>query len=123
VALFAHRADYELGVRAFEDVPLSKIVSNTKRDEWYRIASGKGVLLLHSLRQHRGTDNFDAMMEQFGKVNAGKAVTTAAFRKAADEADHSEKPFPFDFWLDYPGLPEYVRNVSGPFAVTTFYAE
>jgi hypothetical protein len=79
--------------------------------------------MLNSLRQHLGADNFDAMMERFGKANAGKPVTTAAFRKAAEDADHGEKPFPFDFWLEYPGLPEYVRNQSGPFAVTTFYSE
>jgi hypothetical protein len=123
VALFAHRADYELGSRAFEDVPLNKIKSDIKRDEWYRIASGKGVLLLHSLRQHLGAENFDAMMEEFGKANAGKPVTAAMFREFAEKADHGEKPFPFNFWLDFAGLPEYVRNHTGPFAVTTFYAE
>ena len=50
--LFAYRSDYELGARSGPEEPLCKIRSDLRRDEWYRIASGKGVLLLHALRQH-----------------------------------------------------------------------
>src|SRR5205823_1778503 len=62
LALFAYRADYELGARAGGDVPLSKIRSDLRRDEWFRIASGKGVLLLDALREKLGADTFDEMM-------------------------------------------------------------
>jgi hypothetical protein len=123
LALFAHRADYELGARAGGDVPLSKIRSDLRRDEWFRIASGKGVLLLHALRQKLGAPSFDEMMTRFGKENAGKPVTSAAFRTCVENA--LEKPLDdlFDAWLDRPGLPATMRDRSGPFSVTTYTAE
>lgn len=123
LALFAYRADYELGSRAGGDVPLSQIKSDVRRDEWHRIASGKGVLLLHTLREKLGGDTFGAMMEAFGRANAGKPVTTAMFRAAAEKAAGKELAGFFDRWLDQPGLPNEVSARSGPFAVTTFYAE
>jgi Phospholipase B len=124
LALFACRADYELGSRAGGDVPLSMIRSDVRRDEWFRIASGKGVLLLSALREKIGAANFDEMMDGFGRANAGKEVTTAAFRAAAEKTagGHQLAEF-FDAWLNRPGLADAVAQRSGPFAVTTFYAE
>jgi hypothetical protein len=123
LALFAFRADYELGARAGGDVPPSKVRSDVRRDEWFRVASGKGVLLLHALREKLGPERFDDMMDRFGRENGGKAVTTAAFRAFAGKAAGKDLGDFFDAWLDRPGLPGAARDRSGPFAVTTFYAE
>jgi hypothetical protein len=123
LALFPYRADYELGSRAGGDTALSKIHSDVRRDDWYRIASGKGVLLLDALRQKIGADRFDDMMNRFGKEYAGKPVTTAAFRAHVEKAAGMELDGFFDEWLDRTGLPAAVRDRSGPFSVTTYAAE
>jgi len=123
LALFVFRADYELGSRAAGDVPLSKTQSDVRHDEWFRIASGKGVLLLDALRAMLGPKTFDDMMDRFGCDNAGKPITTAAFRACAEKAAGKELGAFFDEWLDHTGLPKEVGAISGPFAVTSFYAE
>ena len=121
--LFRYRADYELGARAGGDVALTKIKRDMRRDDWYRIASGKGVLLLHALRGKMGATAFDALMDRFGRENAGKTVTTAAFRSAVEKETDAKMGDLFDAWLNDTGLPNGVKNMSGPFATTTFYNE
>ena len=97
--------------------------SSAKRDGWYRIASGKGTLLLHALRDKLGAKEFDEQMNRFGKEYAGKATTTEAFRAFVEKAvDKEELGDFFEVWLDRTGLPASVCDLSGPFAVTTFYA-
>jgi hypothetical protein len=123
LALFPYRAEYELGSRAGGDVALSKIRSDLRRDEWYRIASGKGVLLLHTLREKIGAETFDEVMTRFGKENAGKRVSTADFRAFVEKATSKELGEFFESWLDRTGLPKAVWDRSGPFGVTTFLAE
>src|SRR5437667_134114 len=49
VELYAHRSNYLAASRVSGDRLLTDTRSDTNRDEWYRIASGKGVLLLHEL--------------------------------------------------------------------------
>jgi hypothetical protein len=59
VALFAHRAEYELGVRAFEDVPLSKIVSDTKLVATVPKRAKSGPIVVTSaLKQVRSKGSF-----------------------------------------------------------------
>jgi len=123
LALFAHLADYDVGVRAGGDVALSKMRSELRRDSWYRIATGKGVLLLHALREKIGGDKFDSMMNSFGKENAGKTVTTAAFRAVAEKTMGKALGEFFDEWLDREGLPAKAKLGAGPFAVTSFHSE
>ncbi len=53
--------------------------SDLRQDDWYRVASGKGVLLLHGLRTRLGAEKFDALMEQFGKEHGGKPTSAAEF--------------------------------------------
>src|SRR5207245_1875779 len=77
--LFAHRSNYLAAARINGDVPLAKTRSYTRNDEWYRIASGKGVLLLHQLRRLLGEESFETMMESFGRAHAGREVSTAQF--------------------------------------------
>jgi hypothetical protein len=57
VALNAARLRYFPAARATEEVPLAR-TRNTPGDEWYRVATGKGVLVLHELREAIGTDKF-----------------------------------------------------------------
>jgi hypothetical protein len=123
LALYPFRTEYALGSRAGGDVPLSKLRAQNRSDDWFRIASGKGVLLLHALRDKLGAEKFAAMMDQFGLDHAGAAVSTATFRAAAEKSAGKSLGDFFDLWLDRTGLPNDVREQGGPFAVTTFYAE
>src|SRR5262249_4652091 len=87
------------------DVPLSKTTSNFARDEWYRIANGKGVLVLHELRQLLGDKPFEEMMDSFGREHAGKEVTAGEFQSHAEKAGGEKLKGFFDFWLNKGGLP------------------
>lgn len=106
VALNAHRSGYQAAARTVGDVPLAKVRQVFGRDEWYRIAAGKGVLLLHELRQLLGDPLFENTMDAFGRAHAGKAVSTTDFRRHC-EAAAPGKPVSklFDSWLNEPGLP------------------
>jgi hypothetical protein len=116
VELFAYQSEYDLAVAASKDVPLDKIESSARDDAWHRIARGKGVLFLHALRGKLGAKAFDERLDAFGTANAGKEVTTTAFRahlgKGADDL--------FGLWYTKPGLPE---RAGGAFSVLSFYAE
>src|SRR5262249_9355148 len=85
VALVQHPAEYELGRRAHPEAALVKTKSDVRQGDWHRVASGKGVLLLHSLRAEMGADKFATMMEDFGKRHAGQRVSTEEFRAFAEK--------------------------------------
>jgi len=105
LSVFYYRSVYELGARAGEDIPLSRTQSNRHDDNWYKVASGKGVLLLHSLRGLLGTDDFDRFMDEFGRAHAGSEVTVAQFQTYLEiKAGRSLQAF-FDPWLNRTGLP------------------
>jgi hypothetical protein len=127
VRLFANKADYTLGTRAGQEVPLNKTQADYRHDSWYRIASGKGVLLLNELRNQVGADKFDAMMDEFGRANAGKTVTTAQFVEHAEKAAGKPLKEFFKTWLEEPGLsgqfgPEG-KEAGGPYSVLTYHSE
>jgi hypothetical protein len=107
VERFAHRASYLAGARAAADVPLARTHAEVSRDDWYRVASGKGVWLLHELRRQMGDAPFEEMMESFGKEHAGKEVTTAEFQAHAEKAAGKPLGAFFDQWLKQPGLPTF----------------
>jgi len=126
VSLFAYRSDYELGCRAGTETPLAKTVAEIRTDSWNRIASGKGVLLLHELRSEMGGDVFDKMMEDFGRTSAGKAVTTAQFKEAAEKAAGKKLDDFFDTWLNKTGLPATkteIGSAKSVFSVQSFQNE
>jgi hypothetical protein len=106
VNLFAHRSRYLAAARVIGDVPLSKTRSDPRQDEWYRLAAGKGVLLLNELREWLGPTTFEEVMDTFGQRHAGKEVASAEFQahlqKKVGERLH---PGFFDYWLQTPGLP------------------
>jgi hypothetical protein len=133
VELFKHRAGYELGARARPEAPLARTEARLRDADWYRVAEGKGVLLLHELRRRMGTEAFVALMEAFGKENAGKAVCAAQFRAAAEKAAGGKLDGFFDTWLNETGLPpagpgadkdpDGLPRGRGPFSVLTPFAE
>jgi hypothetical protein len=79
--LFGYRSRYLLAAASMSDgeTPLTAIRSNIASDDWYRLASGKGVLVLHELHRLLGDPLFEEVMDAFGREHAGKKVTTAQF--------------------------------------------
>ncbi len=133
LALFAYRSEYELGRRASPEVPLAKTKADVRQSDWHRVAAGKGVLLLHALRNEMGPEKFAAMMEDFGKQHAGKRVSAEEFRVFAEKAAEKKLNGFFDRWLQQTGLPgpkagaaasETVTGLEGgPFSVLTYLSE
>jgi len=133
VALFQYRSEYELGRRAHPEAALVKTKADVRQSDWHRVASGKGVLLLHSLRGELGAEKFAALMEDFGKRHAGQRVATEDFRAFAEKAADRKLDEFFDRWLQETGLPkpkggdkssEAVTGLDGgPFSVQTFFSE
>jgi hypothetical protein len=120
--MFAPRSRYLAAVaRRGGDIPLAEVRSDLTSDEWYQIAAGKGVLLLAALRKTIGDDVFLKLMDDFGRVNAGQRVTSAAFRKRVEEmAGKSSQAF-FAPWLTEPRLPD--DRGGGFWSIDSFEAE
>lgn len=113
IELFYYRSIYELGVRAGQDTPLAQTRSNFRDENWFRVASGKGVLLLHSLRGIIGAEVFDQLMDRFGRAHAGQEITVALFQSFMEEGTGKRLATFFDRWLQQPGLPHLeLRNVD-----------
>jgi hypothetical protein len=129
VEVFGHRAEYELGARAHPEAPLARTEARLRDADWARVASGKGVLLLHELRRRMGDSDFVSLMEAFGKEHAGKPVGTAAFRAAAEKMAGKKLNGFFDHWLTETGLPaaapgsDALPRGRGPFSILTPFAE
>ena len=84
---------------------MAKTRSDVARNDWYRVASGKGVLFLHELRRLLGRGPFEKMMDSFGREQAGKEISSEQFQAHAErESGKSLKKF-FAAWLQQPGLP------------------
>jgi hypothetical protein len=79
-AMYSYRSMYLAAARATSEVPLGETRSDVTRDEWYCMAAGKGVWVLHQLRQLMGDEAFEKAMDSFGRDNAGTRVTTAQFK-------------------------------------------
>lgn len=118
IALETCRKAYLFAARIAGDVPLEKTKSDSGK-EWYRIASGKGVMLLQALRQTIGSPRFEELMDQFGRANAGKEVETSSFVGFIDQS----APVPAAFWnqwLREPGIPD---SDGSAFAIQSFHDE
>jgi hypothetical protein len=126
---FAHHSGYTASVRAAREVPLGATRSEMSQSNWYRVAAGKGVAVMHGLRDILGDEPFAEMMDAFGREHAGKEVTTAEFQAHATTwaAKKVEKapdlaPF-FAYWLKQTGLPKVrldgvsLRETGGMFVV------
>jgi hypothetical protein len=122
LALFGPRSHYRTAVERWgTDVPLVDIKAELNSDEWYQVASGKGVLLLAALREKVGDDAFLTFMDRFGREHAGQPVSTDDFRTAAGAIPgHNLKPF-FDSWLKETGLP--TGQAGGFWSIDSYEAE
>ncbi len=103
--LFAFRAAYLAASRQTSDTPLSKIQMSVSDRSWYRIARGKGVLLLQALRQRLGATRFADLMKAYGKAYGGKPADAAAFAGMAQGAPYAVPESFFKYWLERTGLP------------------
>ena len=81
LALYAHAIKYRMATqRLGKETPLTQLKLDPRENDGYDQVSGRGVLVLHKLRETLGAEVFDAALDQFGKGNAGREVTTADFR-------------------------------------------
>jgi hypothetical protein len=112
VDLFEYRSNYELGARASHEVPLAQTRSNPRDYHWYLAASGKGVLLLHSLRGLVGAEVFDRLMVEFGRAHAGHEVTMAEFRAHFEKGTGRDLAEFFEPWLNRTGLPRLTLEAA-----------
>jgi hypothetical protein len=85
------------------DLPLADIKSSTKSDDWYRLASSKGVLVLHALRKEVGAEAFDKAMDEFGVAHGGQRVTSQMFRAHMERATGKDLEEFFRKWLNEKG--------------------
>jgi hypothetical protein len=80
LALFQHLASWRAAVRRHgSEVCLRDTRADTARHDWYDIATGQGVWLLHRLRERIGLPRFREVLDQFGTRWAGKPVAVAQF--------------------------------------------
>jgi hypothetical protein len=120
-SLFVYQADYEHAARARKEPTLLTLRRDLRQNDWHAVAEGKGVLLLHALRQKLGAKTFDKMMDDFGTAQAGKETTTEEFIACAEKAAGTKLGAFFDAWLKKTGLP--TGRDGGPFSVLTFYPD
>jgi Phospholipase B len=86
------------------DTPLADIKASTASDAWYRLASAKGVLLLHQLRSDIGAEIFDRAMDEFGVQHGGTRVTSGQFQKHMESHSRRSLDLFFKHWLHEQGL-------------------
>ncbi|MES2206090.1 MAG: hypothetical protein V4525_04745 [Pseudomonadota bacterium] len=106
VEISFYRSMYAQGARSGQDYALSHIKSSFRDDQWFNVATGKGVLFLHTLRGIVGAETFDTAMEAFGKTNAGKAVSSQAFETFLQSKTKKNLAPLFAWWLKEKGLPK-----------------
>jgi len=121
VALNAYRSGYLAATRAMLAVPVAQARA-TPGDEGYRVAVGRGVLLLDEMRRTVGADNFARMMDSFGRAHAGQEVTTAQFRAHCDRESGQAVSRIFDTWLN-PLLQPATGQTGSPYSLMSFDAE
>ncbi|HQR09089.1 MAG TPA: C45 family autoproteolytic acyltransferase/hydrolase [Gemmatales bacterium] len=81
LALYAHAIKYRMATqRLGRETALSQLKLDPRENDGYDQATGRGVLVLHKLRETLGATTFDAALDQFGKTHAGKEIATADFR-------------------------------------------
>ncbi|HEV3117536.1 MAG TPA: M1 family aminopeptidase, partial [Gemmataceae bacterium] len=106
-SLFAERSGYLAAVSASGEVPLAQTHAAIGQSDWYHVAAGKGVLLLHALRRLVGASVFDDAMDSFGRAHAGKPVTVAEFVAHMQAKTGKNLGDFFEYWLTDTGIPKY----------------
>jgi Phospholipase B/S-layer like family, C-terminal region len=111
VILYAARAEYNLGARAHPEASLNDSKSDLRQSDWYRVASGKGMLRLNAMRMWMGAAKFDALMEEFGREHGGQPTTAAEFEQkvvtASGPLDGKTADGFCVSWVHQSGLPRF----------------
>ncbi len=102
VSHFAPLSRYMAAVarRGGSDISLGETRADLRSDEWYDIASGKGVLVLAELRTLMGDGPFQSFMDEFGRAHAGATVETTDFFQAAEKAHGKPISSLAECWLN-----------------------
>ncbi len=107
VELAYYRSLHGYGVRAGGgDLPLAQTRASMGDTAWYHRVTGKGVLLLATLRGIVGRTVFDRAMQDFGRRYGGQAVAGATFQSFLQARTEQPLAAVFDWWLQQAGLPQ-----------------
>ncbi len=75
-----------------------------------RAVSGKGMWVLHMLRNLMGEPDFRAMLRDFFDTYQGKSASTWDFRHMAEKHMRTKLDWFFDEWVFGSGIPEYAMD-------------
>ena len=99
LALFQHESKWLTAVqRVGRDTPLCETKADSSDGDWYRIASGKGVMLLSTLRDQIGSESLIRCLDEFGRAHAGQKVSTEQFRNHLQKHAGAEAVETLDRW-------------------------
>ena len=75
--------------------------------EYWASTAGKGAAILNMLRGIMGNDGFSKLMNSFPEQHAWQSVSTADFRKAAEQIYGQSLQYFFLQWIESNGAPEF----------------
>jgi hypothetical protein len=75
--------------------------------EYWALTAGKGAAVLNMLRNVIGNDNFNKVMSSFTEKYSWQSVSTADFRKLAEQITGRNLQYFFVQWLESSGAPEF----------------
>ena len=75
--------------------------------EYWAATAGKGAAILNMLRSVMGTGQFSKLMANFTQKYAWQSVSTADFRKMAEEITGQNLQYFFLQWIESTGAPEF----------------
>src|ERR1700693_3588407 len=75
--------------------------------EFWATTAGKGAAMLNMLRNVMGNDNFSKLLANFTQQYGWQSVSTADFRKVAEQISGQSLQYFFLQWLESSGEPEF----------------
>src|ERR1700730_1508458 len=75
--------------------------------EYWASTAGKGAAILNMLRSVMGNDAFSKLLNKFAEQHAWQSVSTADFRKTAEEIYGQSLQYFFLQWIESSGAPEF----------------
>ncbi|HMD49455.1 MAG TPA: M1 family aminopeptidase, partial [Bryobacteraceae bacterium] len=75
--------------------------------EWWATTAAKGAAILNMLRNLMGADGFAKLMNSFPGEHGWQSVSTADFRKAAEQIYGQSLQYFFVQWIESNGAPEF----------------
>jgi aminopeptidase N len=80
--------------------------------EYWALTAGKGAAVLNMLRTVIGSDNFNKLMSSFPEKYAWQSVSSADFRKLAEQISGQNLQYFFVQWLESSGAPEFKMDYT-----------